>query len=272
MEIEMREIIPEISHTGSKIEIIEKEKTLIVFWKNKHRHPKPTEIPKRLPLTTELISLMGFWLGDGLKGCKGGSIRTVSFTNSDPTVVKWAMKVFEIFNLSPAQLTASVSVRTLSEANEDEIKKFWSEITGIPTHKISVNVRKSLRKNLRNLPLPKEFGSIKIEFHSAVLRDIIISLLEFCKNISLQSKLFAFSFLKGLLAADGSSVDRGIVISSMNTSNKSFIRKLLKICGINPKERKDGIEISKRRDLLKMKDMNIFEIHPERNQRFMNSF
>jgi hypothetical protein len=215
---------------------------------------------------------MGFWFGDGLKSSKGGSARTVSFTNSNPSVVKWAMKVFEIFNILPAQLTASVSVIALSKVNKNRVREFWSKITGIPARKISVNVRKSLRKNLRNLPLPKKFGSIKIEFHSAVLRDIVMGLLEFCKNISLQNKSFAFSFLKGLLAADGSSVDRGIVISSMNHLNKNFIQKLLKVCGVNSKERKDGIEISDKRDLLKMKNKNIFEIHPERNQRFMNSF
>jgi hypothetical protein len=186
------------------------------------------------------------------------------------------MKIFEIFNVEKEKLSASVSLRATSEVNIEEVKEFWSRMTGIPKDKISVNVRKSLRKNLRNLPEPKKFGSIKIEFHSAVLRDVVISLLEFCKKIALTKKEFAVSFLKGLLAADGSAVSDGrtkrVVICCMSEVNKKFIKQLLNVCKINSKERKDGVEIREEAELLKLKELNIFELHPERNRRFLNFF
>jgi hypothetical protein len=276
MIIETKKILPEISHTGSKVEIKEGKEKIVVFWKNKHRHPTPIEIPVSLQFTEELISLMGFWLGDGLKSSKGGSSRTVAFTNSEPQIVNWVMRIFEIFNIEKEKLSASVTLRATSEVNIEEVKEFWSKITGIPKDKISVNVRKSLRKNLRNLPQPKKFGSIKIEFHSAVLRDVIISLLEFCKKIALTKKEFAVSFLKGLLAADGSAVSDGrtkrVVICCMSEVNKKFIKQLLNVCQINSKERKDGVEIRGEAELLKLKELNIFELHPERNRRFLNFF
>jgi hypothetical protein len=59
MIIEMKKILPEISHTGSKVEIKENKEKIIVFWKNKRRHPTPIEIPVSLQFTEELISLMG---------------------------------------------------------------------------------------------------------------------------------------------------------------------------------------------------------------------
>lgn len=276
MMIEMRDILPEVSHTGSKIIVEEKEETIIVYWKNKARHPKPSEIPKKLLLTEELLALMGFWLGDGLKSRNGGSLRTVAFTNSEPRVVKWAMRLFEIFKISKEDLYASVTVRTVSEVNVEEIKQFWSETTGIPQNRISVNLRKSTRKNLRKLAPPRKFGSIKVEFHSAVLRDIVISLLEFCKKMALRREEYAISFLKGLLTADGSTIlskrARYVVICSTNETNKKFIKQLLEAAKISSKERKDGIEIREKAELLKLKEFNIFELHPERNAKFMKFF
>ena len=94
--VAIEKLIPKRSHTNSPIKLEIKKNKAIISWKNKGggQHPKPVKIPKTITISEETIALMGFFLGDGLKSSNGAASRTLSFTNSEPNPVKWAMRLF----------------------------------------------------------------------------------------------------------------------------------------------------------------------------------
>ncbi len=189
--------IPAKSRTNTPVKVdIEKNKATI-YWKNKGggRHPKPITVPRTINVNDETIALMGFFLGDGLKSNKGAASRTLAFTNSEPKTVKWAMRLFRLFNIQKDKIKASVSVIG-NNINQEEVKDYWSRITGVPKENMSVNIRPSLSRGKRNLPAIKKYGAIKIEFYSAILRDIALRLLNFAILKSRRNSKSAKAFLK----------------------------------------------------------------------------
>lgn len=272
-EIGIERLIPKRSHTNSQIKIEIKNNKAIVHWKNKGggRHPKPMRVPNTISMNEETITLMGFFLGDGLKSNKGAASRTLSFTNSEPKTVKWSMKLFKIFRISKNKIKASVSVR--GEISPEPVKNYWSRVTGIPKENISVSIRPSLFKGKRNLPAVKKYGAIKVEFYSAVLRDLIIGLLDFSIREAKKNPKNAKSFLKGLAAAEGCPVINhgkliNVVISCCDEKNKKIIKNIIRRCDLVHRVRSDGIEIHKT-NFKNKKYYDIFYYHPERQNRFM---
>lgn len=273
-EIEIDRLIPKRSHTNSQIKIEIKNDKAIVHWKNKGggQHPKPMRIPNTISINEETIALMGFFLGDGLKSNKGGASRTLSFTNSEPKTVKWSMKLFRIFGISKNKIKASVSVRG-EEIRPDIVKNYWSQVTDIPKENISVSARPSLSKGKRNLPAIKKYGAIKVEFYSAVLRDLVLGLLDFSIRESKKNPKNAKSFLKGIAAAEGCPVINhgklvNVVISCCDEKNKKIIRNAIRKCNLVHRVRSDGIELHKR-NFKNKNNRDIFYYHPERHGRFM---
>lgn len=81
----------------------------------------------RLPLTPEEFHLFGtalYW-AEGSKG------KLIEFTNSDPHLILFMVKWVErTFGVSPRYL--KITLNLYSQQNEEELKRFWSKITGIP--------------------------------------------------------------------------------------------------------------------------------------------
>ena len=271
--VAIEKLIPKRSHTNSPIKLEIKKNKAIISWKNKGggQHPKPVKIPKTITISEETIALMGFFLGDGLKSSNGAASRTLSFTNSEPNTVKWAMRLFRIFRIPKNKIKASVSVR--GNVKTAVVKNYWSQITGIPKENISVNIRPSLSKGIRNLPAIKEFGAIKIEFYSAILRDIALGLLNFSISQAKRDVKNAKALLKGLAAAEGCPVlNHGklvnVVISCCDEKNKRIIRNIIKKCNLIHRVRSDGIEIH-RKNFKNKYYYDIFSYHKDRHNRFM---
>lgn len=81
----------------------------------------------RKPLSFEVYRLFGA----ALYWAEGAKENMFQITNSDPCLilfmVNWLKKVF---NFSPKDLTVWLNIH--SQQNEIKIKKFWSDLTGIP--------------------------------------------------------------------------------------------------------------------------------------------
>lgn len=273
-KILIEKILPKRSHTNSLIKIKIKKHEAILSWKNKGGgiHPKPVKVPRSLIIDEEIIALMGFFFGDGLKSNKGAASRTLSFTNSEIETVKWAMKLFRIFNIPINKIKASVSVRG-KIIDENEVRDYWNKITDIPSENISVNIRPSLSMGKRNLPPIKKYGAIKIEFYSAILRDVVMGLLDFAILKARKSNKNAKAFLRGLAAAEGCPVINhgkliNVVISCCDAKNKKIIKSLVKKCNLIHKVRNDGIEIH-RYNFKRKEHRDIFSYHPQREERFL---
>lgn len=272
-EIAVEKLVPKRSHTDSPIKIELRKKGAVLSWKNKGggRHPRPVTFPKTISLDEETIALMGFFLGDGLKSGKGGASRTLSFTNSEPKTIMWAMKLFRTFRVPTARIKASVSVR--GEVGKRAVRNYWSEATKIPPENISINVRPSLSKGKRNLPPAKKYGAIKLEAYSAILRDLALALLDHCVRDAKRNSKSAKAFLKGLAAAEGCPVVNhgkliNVVISCCDEKNKKIIRSVVRKCGLIHRVRSDGIELHKHNFKTK-KHRDIFSYHPEKHARLM---
>jgi len=114
-----------------------------------------------LPLSPEVMRLMGaalYWA----EGTKRGMCEV---TNSDPHLILFMVKWFEkIFEITPLQLKARLNI--YPQQSDIKIKKFWSELTGIPLSNFGKSFIKPLSKNYKKNTL--YYGTIKIEVPKSV--------------------------------------------------------------------------------------------------------
>lgn len=115
----------------------------------------------KLPLNYETLKLMGaalYW-AEGSKG------KMFELTNSDPHLilffVKWIETIFKI----PAH-TLKARLNIYPQQNEPKIKRFWSDLTGIPIKNFGKSYIKPLSSGYKKNNL--YYGTIKIEVPKSV--------------------------------------------------------------------------------------------------------
>ena len=115
-----------------------------------------------LPLSTEVLRMMGamlYW-AEGRKA-KG----TMELTNSDPLLilffVNWLDKVFNV----PAK-NLRMRLNIYSQQEEIKVKKFWSELTGIPLNNFRKSFVKPANKFFKKNTL--YYGTARIEVPKSV--------------------------------------------------------------------------------------------------------
>ena len=108
-----------------------------------------------LPLSSQAYTLFGA----ALYWAEGAKSKDCEVTNSDPYLILFMVKWFEkMFAVKPSALKAHLNI--YPQQNEREIKRFWSELCGIPLE----NFGKSFVKP-KNLGYKKNnlyYGTIKI--------------------------------------------------------------------------------------------------------------
>lgn len=121
----------------------------------------------QIPLSPETHRLMGaclYW-AEGSKG------KMVQMTNSDPHLivfmVDWIEKMFKI-----SRKTLKASLNIYPQQNDQQLKKFWSDLTGIPLNNFRKSYIKPPSKNFKKNNL--YYGTMRIEMpKSANARYII---------------------------------------------------------------------------------------------------
>lgn len=107
------------------------------------------------PLSLDALRLFGaalYWA----EGRKYGSFE---ITNSDPNLIIFIVKWFkEVFGVTPDKLSTSLNI--YPQQDEKKIKKFWSDLTGIPVTNFGKSYIKPLSKNYKKNNL--YYGTIKI--------------------------------------------------------------------------------------------------------------
>jgi len=98
------------------------------------------------PLSFDVYRL----LGAALYWAEGSKTKNFEITNSDPEFILFMVKWFEkIFSVLPNQLKVNLNI--YSQQNDQELKSFWSQLTGIPLEnfgKSFINpVNKGYKKN-----------------------------------------------------------------------------------------------------------------------------
>lgn len=115
----------------------------------------------KFPLSFETFRLIGaalYW-AEGSKG------KMFQITNSDPHFILFMVHWIErIFQISPKKIKAWLNI--YPQQNEIKIKKFWSNLTGIPFKNFGKSYVKPLSKGYKKNNL--YYGTIKIEILKSV--------------------------------------------------------------------------------------------------------
>ena len=120
----------ELSQKGFRKEVIERRRTTRLSNENNRRQiiiDGATENIKDISKKELwLIGIALYW-GEGAKTLRSG----VQFSNSDPAMVKVIMKFFKVSCKVPIEKFRG-HIHLHPHLNENEAKKYWGEISGIP--------------------------------------------------------------------------------------------------------------------------------------------
>ena len=131
------------------------------------------------------------FIGAALYWAEGDKTKSFEITNSDPNfilfMVKWFEKVLEVF---PSRLNARLNI--YPQQNDQNLKQFWSQLTGIPIENFGKSFVKPLSKGYKKNNL--YYGTIKIrvikgtDFRHRVYGWIKVALKEITPNTELVEK------------------------------------------------------------------------------------
>jgi hypothetical protein len=114
-----------------------------------------------IPLSFETYLLMGaalYW-GEGSKG------KMFEITNSDPHLILFIVRWIEkIFNIPAKNLKARLNI--YPQQSEEKIKKFWSDLLGIPLRSFGKSYVKPVSKGYKKNNL--YYGTVRIEMPKSV--------------------------------------------------------------------------------------------------------
>lgn len=108
-----------------------------------------------LPLSFETYR----FLGAALYWAEGSKTKSFTVANSDPSLIVFMTYWFKkMFGVSPSVLKAHLNI--YSQQNEAQIKRFWSEVTGIPIENFGKSFIKPANKGFKKNNL--YYGTIKV--------------------------------------------------------------------------------------------------------------
>ena len=116
---------------------------------------KKSEQEIKKPISFETYRLFGV----ALYWAEGDKKNGLCVTNSDPSLILFMVKWFkDILGISPKNTKAYLNI--YPQQNDLKIKKFWSQLTGIPLENFGKSYIKPLNKNYKKNNL--YYGTIKI--------------------------------------------------------------------------------------------------------------
>jgi len=116
---------------------------------------KEAEKEIKIPLFWDAYQL----IGAALYWAEGSKTNKFEVTNSDPHFILFMVKWFErVFEVSPEDLKACLNI--YPQQNENKIKKFWSQLTGIPLDNFGKSFVKPPNKGYKKNNL--YYGTMKI--------------------------------------------------------------------------------------------------------------
>ena len=122
--------------------------------------------------------LSGFYLywGEGTKTAE----YTVALTNTDPAIIKCFVIWLGKFGVSPNDL--KIKLHLYSDQNENELKKFWSKVTGIT----AVNYYKSYTKQSDSKSKTYKgmfsFGTCSVIYHNRDTYEYVLEGIRYLRN------------------------------------------------------------------------------------------
>lgn len=131
---------------------------------NSNRVRRESEIESIIQVASEEISHpispdAHLLLGAALYWAEGTKSGAVSISNSDPVLIAFIVHWFsEVFSVSPKSFKAWLNI--YPQQNDDDLKRFWADLTGIPLSQFGKTFVKPLSKGVKKNNL--YYGTIKI--------------------------------------------------------------------------------------------------------------
>ncbi|MDO8466786.1 MAG: hypothetical protein Q7S83_01460 [bacterium] len=109
----------------------------------------------KIPISDDVLRLLGaviYW-------AEGNKTKDFGVTNSDPLLIKFMIGwMIKMFGVTTTDLKAHLNI--YSQQNDSDIKKFWSDLTGIPLENFGKSFVKPANKGFKKNNL--YYGTIKI--------------------------------------------------------------------------------------------------------------
>lgn len=97
------------------------------------------------------------------EGGKSDRNRRVEFCNSDAGMIKFLLLWLEIcFDIPKRELRCLVGINQIHEAREDQVKKYWSDKTGIPLNQFRKTSFKQVFNNKVYKNIDEHFGTLTV--------------------------------------------------------------------------------------------------------------
>lgn len=89
--------------------------------------------------------------------------RTLSFCNSDPALINFMLRWLKtFFNVETERFRLCVGINEMHRYREDEVKKYWAEITGIPVEQFrKTSFKKSVSSKIYANP-EEHYGTLDV--------------------------------------------------------------------------------------------------------------
>ncbi len=234
---------------------------------NNGRASIPNQLPRYLDISENLMQTLGLFQGEGSKG----HFRRIEFVNSDYPIIKKFLGFFEkyfLINRGKWRCRLIYTNESKDELLEKKFIDFWSKNTYIPKDNFTKTKLWVGKSDVQN-------GSIHLYLPSSSLREVWFNLLRLSHKLVFENKNYAKWFLQGVLAADGcpsfsKGVLREVVIRIENQQEGELYQSALKTLGLNStlSVKHRSIRLGRLNELKKVKELDLFMLHKERNERF----
>jgi len=213
----------------------------ITLWSEACWKKSQIKIRRFLELNNSFFIGSAIFTSEGTtKRGKGTYHGSISLGNSEPSIIKIFLKWINSFLIcSRAHYRIKYNGTSF---DEKKLKSFWSDKLNENFDNIDISLRKDYGSGLVN-----NNGVLDIRINNTVLKPFIINLLDNVKKITLMNKEWCKSYLKGLIASEGSVYSnrtlKAVGIGVTKPKERDFIKRLLKILDIKFCEGKNQLLI-----------------------------
>lgn len=110
-----------------------------------------------------LIAGLALYWGEGARKKRG-----VSFSNSDPEMIKFMIKfVRRIWRIDKNRFTAYIGINKIHKERVKEVENYWSRVTKIPKEQFTKTtlIKAKNKKNYKNFPL--HYGTLTVKIRKS---------------------------------------------------------------------------------------------------------
>jgi hypothetical protein len=282
-------ILPKTSYSGYPLLLRAFDDKLLVEFRTKYSNgkekterfqPRSALLPRNIPLSNELIEMLGAYQGDGQTSTDSKSYQAVRFVNSSPTLVKKFLDFMRIFEIIPSDVDAEVIASTAlrEQESENSLLAYWTSVTQIPAENF-YKCRWNPSKYAHSRCVPH--GTLALIYGNSSFRLAFDSLFNEVKKRALHDGRIAAAFLRGWIAADGcfyhSGAIRQLILAAKDSEDRAYARQLFEKLEITPSKDalrvgKEAVNITGYTNMEKIAHFNLCQLHPDKQLKFNKAF